>query len=253
MQREAQKGFSLVELSIVLVILGLLTGGILGGQSLIKAAELRAITTEFQTWQTAVNTFKQKYFQYPGDFTKATQFWGADTCPPAVGSTLTATCNGDGDGVMAQHDAASQVEHYLFWQHLMKAGLIEGAYTGVRGAASPWGHVAGENAPKSRYSGGAWAIDSNSDHYDIVFNVNATNALMFGAPGTWESVYNALLTPEEAWNIDMKMDDGRPGRGNVNAVNWGDCTDAADEDDLDGDYMLSDDSAQCGLYFRNGL
>lgn len=59
-------GFSLVELSIVLVILGLLTGGILGGQSLIKAAELRAVTTELDAFQTATNTFRQKYFALPG-------------------------------------------------------------------------------------------------------------------------------------------------------------------------------------------
>ncbi|MGB1539971.1 MAG: prepilin-type N-terminal cleavage/methylation domain-containing protein, partial [Rickettsiales bacterium] len=55
------RGFSLVELSIVLVILGLLTGGILGGQSLIRAAEMRAIATEYDAWKTAVNVFKDKY------------------------------------------------------------------------------------------------------------------------------------------------------------------------------------------------
>ena len=62
-----KNAFSLVELSIVLAILGLLTGGILTGQTLIRAAELRAVSTEFQRYQSAVNTFRDKYFSLPCD------------------------------------------------------------------------------------------------------------------------------------------------------------------------------------------
>ena len=72
-----KKAFSLVELSIVLVILGLLVGGILTGQSLIRAAELRSVTTEFSQYQTAVMTFRDKYFAIPGDMKNARDFWGA--------------------------------------------------------------------------------------------------------------------------------------------------------------------------------
>lgn len=76
----SRSGFSLVELSIVLVILGLLTGGVLGGRALIRAAELRAITQEKEAFVTAVNTFRAKYNALPGDMRNATQFWGrADT------------------------------------------------------------------------------------------------------------------------------------------------------------------------------
>jgi len=74
---DKKTAFSLVELSIVLVILGLLTGGVLTGQNLIRAAELRAVTTEFNAYQTAANTFKDKYFAIPGDMTNATDFWGS--------------------------------------------------------------------------------------------------------------------------------------------------------------------------------
>jgi len=77
--RPTSSGFSLVELSIVLVILGLLTGGILGGQALIRAAELRAVTTEYDRWVTATRTFQDKYFALPGDMTNATAFWGSAT------------------------------------------------------------------------------------------------------------------------------------------------------------------------------
>ena len=71
-----RSGFSLVELSIVLVILGLLTGGILAGQNLIRAAELRSVTTQFQNYHAAVMTFRDKYFALPGDMANAEDFWG---------------------------------------------------------------------------------------------------------------------------------------------------------------------------------
>ena len=83
----ARSGFSLVELSIVLVILGLLTGGILAGQSLIRAAELRSVATESQRYMAALNSFRDKYFALPGDMANATAFWGAQNATPA-------TCHG---------------------------------------------------------------------------------------------------------------------------------------------------------------
>ncbi|MFM9890490.1 MAG: type II secretion system protein, partial [Rickettsiales bacterium] len=89
-------GFSLVELSIVLVILGLLTGGILSGQSLIRAAELRSVSTEYNRYVTAVQTFRDKYFALPGDMTNAQSFWGSSAnCPgtSAQGNTDGKTCN----------------------------------------------------------------------------------------------------------------------------------------------------------------
>ena len=107
-----KKGFSLVELSIVLVILGLLTGGILTGQTLIRAAELRSVNADVQRFQAATRTFQSKYFAFAGDMRNATDFWGAadgndglgDDCY-AIDSTILAdaaqTCNGDGNGEIA--------------------------------------------------------------------------------------------------------------------------------------------------------
>lgn len=69
------RGFSLVELSIVLVILGLLTGGILAGQSLIRASELRSVSTELQRYSSAIYSFRDQYMALPGDMLNATSFW----------------------------------------------------------------------------------------------------------------------------------------------------------------------------------
>ena len=153
-------GFSLVELSIVLVILGLLTGGILAGQSLIRAAELRTVTNDFTRYVTATHTFRDKYFSIPGDMTNATKFWGAADPTPATcralttPSTGTATCDGNGNGtILTPGDATTFFEMHRFWQHLAHAGLIEGTYTGVTAvAAQPGKVIPGTNAPLSRLS-----------------------------------------------------------------------------------------------------
>ncbi|MFZ4541492.1 MAG: type II secretion system protein [Rickettsiales bacterium] len=129
---KTSSGFSLVELSIVLVILGLLVGGILSGQSLIRAAELRAVSTEYSRYVTAVQTFRDKYFQLPGDMNSATTFWGTAAVGAACATTIgsgTQTCNGNGDGWL-DNGYVNSNENFRYWQHLANAGLIEGAYTG---------------------------------------------------------------------------------------------------------------------------
>ena len=66
-----KQAFTLIELAIVLIILGLLAGGVLYGQNLIKAAELRAVASESEKFQAALMTFRGKYFYYPGDMPNA--------------------------------------------------------------------------------------------------------------------------------------------------------------------------------------
>jgi prepilin-type N-terminal cleavage/methylation domain-containing protein len=83
-----QSAFSLVELSIVLVILGLLVGGVLMGQSLIRAAELRRVVTDYNKYTTAVQSFRDKYFALPGDMTNAQNFWGVQDPTPATCRTM---------------------------------------------------------------------------------------------------------------------------------------------------------------------
>lgn len=129
-------GFSLVELSIVLVILGLLTGGILAGQSLIRASELRAVSTQLQKFAAAHYSFQDKYFAIPGDMRNAVTFWGAadgstgETVACLTVDSLTLsdpkqTCNGDGNGRIETTGTSDEIRRY--WQHLANAGLIEGS------------------------------------------------------------------------------------------------------------------------------
>lgn len=258
----SRSGFSLVELSIVLVILGLLVGGILGGQSLIKAAELRSTVTEIQQWQTAVNTFKGKYFSLPGDMKNATRFWddAGTKCATLRGGGVTAalgeeTCDGDGNGRIGRTQSGVETlyERFWFWQHLSLAGLIPGQYTGVRGPTYTNQHILGENAPRSKYNSGGWMILTIDNGSTERYEMNYLNAFVLGAQSTGSMTTGPLLPPEEAWNIDTKFDDGLPGQGNVVTWYWDTCTDAANNTDYDSVYALTVTSAECALSFRNSM
>ncbi len=254
-------GFSLVELSIVLVILGLLTGGILSGQSLIRAAELRSVSTELAQYHAAIKTFQDKYFAIPGDFKDATKFWGKDNaaCTGDTGTAATpGTCNGNGDGnIAAAASAGATGERHQFWKQLALAGLIEGSYSGLSGSTTH--HVsAAVNAPKSKIGNGAWGLHSSftgggdTEQYAVVYN----NYFILGAATTNNLPYAPLLKPEEAWNIDTKVDDGRPAYGKIIARFWNNLCAAADDgthanNDLNASYKLSDSAIRCALYFRD--
>lgn len=260
--RTNHNGFSLVELSIVLVILGLLVGGILTGQNLIHAAELRSVTTEYDRYMSALHIFKDKYLALPGDMPNATSFWdGASaTCPgtDTQGNTDDSTCNGDGDGLIERIDTAPfGNEQFRAWQHLALAGLVEGVYEGVAGPGSSDYHsVIGFNVPRAKLGDLGWSIyyhDAGGDTW--WFDVDYGHIFALGSQHATAATIDQGLTPEDAWNIDTKVDDGKPGMGSVIAHWWDDCTDATSFAGLnaDGDaadYLLSASGDQCSLVFR---
>ena len=255
-----QLGFTLVELSIVLVILGLLVGGVLTGQSLIRAAELRTVATEYSKYQTALNTFKDKYFSMPGDMNNAVSYWTqAANCPGTAsqGSTTTATCNGNGDGLLTYNSGSN--EHFRFWQHLANAGLIEGTFSGVTGTDSYQWYAVRTNSPVSKVQNGSyWAVanvaNNSSGQWDpsVLFSASLGNIMALGTPnGTaYPWVSSPILKPEEAYNIDMKMDDGKPLRGKMMASATTACSGVSNGSGSTGtDYALSTTTKACMIYF----
>lgn len=261
-------GFSLVELSIVLVILGLLAGGILGGQSLIRAAELRSVLSEYESHITALNTFQGKYFALPGDMSTATRFWPpAANCPgnATQGTTDGSTCDGNGNGRIESTQDISGVaganpdsnEWFRAWQHMANAGLVTGTYQGVRGSGSAQHAIPGWNVPQSKMSGAGWTLshvgnDPGLNGDEGWFALNYGHTLAFGAQhDEWETIGPAIA-PEEAWNIDMKVDDGSPGRGKVIALSIGLCTTTSNRNAAEtAEYLLSSSAKACALDFRN--
>jgi prepilin-type N-terminal cleavage/methylation domain-containing protein len=116
-----ETGFTLIEIAIVLVIIGLLLGGVLKGQELITGARVRNLIQQQDGVKAAYFGFLDRYRALPGDYLNATTtITGVLAAPAGCG-------NGDGDGTI--ENAANQFENILVWEHLSKSGFINGTYT----------------------------------------------------------------------------------------------------------------------------
>jgi prepilin-type N-terminal cleavage/methylation domain-containing protein len=217
-----QLGFTLIELSIVLVIIGLIAGGVMLGKDLVEQAELRSAISDITHYTSAINQFKRKFSALPGDMRNATRFWGAANVTPAVCATTvgsgTQTCNGNGNGWIALGgSAAEEYEKFRFWQHLANAGIIEGAYSGVTGPNGTSEGVIGVNVPASRIQGAGYFIDHQGTVLPgntVWFPARYDNFLQFGAY-SGSGLIGRILKPEQALFIDSKLDNGLPHTGIV--------------------------------------
>ena len=203
-----RNGFTLIELSMVLIVIGLIVVGVTGGKSLMKAAELRGIITQYNNYKTAINAFDLQYDALPGDMPDASDYWGS-ACGGAVAAP--AGCNGDGDGFI---DPGASTEEYRFWQHLVLSEVLPGDYTGE--ADGVYGIVAGVNVPSTKIDGvyfrseyktySAYNLDAN------IFSIQQDIANSTENQG-------GFLSPPEAVSFDKKIDDGFAATGNVFARN----------------------------------
>lgn len=120
-----QSGFTLIEIAIVLVIIGLLLGGVLKGQELINSAKVKNLATDFRNIPVFIYGYQDKYRALPGDQIQATltaQFTGGTECTATAGSCVVA--NGVIDGNW--NATANTSESFMFWQHVRLAGLAPG-------------------------------------------------------------------------------------------------------------------------------
>lgn len=188
------KGFTLVELAVVLIIIGLLTSGVLVGQSLIQSARTKAIIDEIEQHQLNIVAFEEQYYALPGDMVDATSVLDAGTA------------NGDGNGLIVWNDgvgATDPQEGALAWRHLELARFIESGNLSGEGPDA----VIGVNVPESAANNGGYYL-----HSDVALG----NFLGVGAINPAGGVNNEpALSSLQAYNIDEKIDDGI---GNTGAV-----------------------------------
>jgi len=113
-KQSRQSGFTLVEIAIVLVIIGLILGGVLKGQSLIDNARYKNFTKQIQGLRAAVYTFQDQYKGMPGDLANVSGLDASATPGNGTGLIGSGECNVAGE------------ESCLFWSHLRYADLIAG-------------------------------------------------------------------------------------------------------------------------------
>jgi len=210
-----RNGFTLLELSIVMVIIGLIIAGILSATSMIRNAQIRSMLSEEDSHIKAIKQFQDKYLALPGDMPNASGYWPGAGNGAGIGtigsSSLTASLSNTGDW-------------FLAWQHLADAGFIHGIYTGVNGSGGANEATIGVNVPGSRLPSAGWTVN-----YYLYPN-NGTNSfsgalwpdqyghlLNLGGFVATDYTKGAVLTAAEASIIDQKIDDGYPGSGNVRA------------------------------------
>jgi prepilin-type N-terminal cleavage/methylation domain-containing protein len=223
----AKAGFTLVELAIVLVIVGLVVGGVLVGQDLIRSAELRRFYSEKEKIILAVRAFQLRYNCLPGDCTNATQFFGTDPegCPgPGTDKTpKTQTCNGDGNDIIGQNGMTPNNEELTYWQQLVAAGVWTGKFRGslISSGTSVDSSVA---PPISIAESTYWqASNTQTSPFD-----DGSLAQIPPLGNAFAQYGSSFLTPLEASVIDIKYDDAKPASGNIrmfNSAYTSDCTD----------------------------
>ncbi len=206
------KGFTLVELAIVMTIIGLLIGGILKGQALLENAQVSSTISQVQSYDAAVTSFRDIYSSFPGDTSRATL--RLPNC-----NTASSCENGDDSGIVGVSsvlwgnvDTTMESENTQAWKHLSMANLISGVEPSA--GTREWGRT----HPTAKIGGGFMFKYAQGN---VSGQLNA-HVLLLGndiaGGASFYPVGTAPTSPKTAANIDRKTDDGRPYSGKVQAV-----------------------------------
>ena len=190
--KKSQKGFTLVEIAIVLVIIGLLLGGILKGQEMITQAKIKNVIADMTGVSAAMYGYQDRYRALPGD-DKGANRWGGAVVSPTAG-------NGVIEGAYASTTAND--ESRLFWDNLRRAGFVGGS-----GQEQPFNAVSGKM--------GVQTGDGTSATPPGVLGIGGAQFF------TGLILCSANLPDKIAISVDSQMDDGVGNSGSVRALKQG--------------------------------
>jgi len=238
--RNSEKGLTLIEMSVVLVIISLLIIGIFTGKDIYRHSQVLSIVKDIENITNATDNFKEKYGYIAGDMPNAGDYWTA----PTGGWT------GDGDNIIDNND-----ERWEAWAQLSLADMIPGDFSaegGTGGKATP-----NINVPSTKIDNGGYYL-SNTAH-------NAASDPFFGRAGNFiligldsgasgNLLATPILSPREAWDVDAKIDNGSPDSGNIFGIglkaNGNGCvTNGWEDADAGGDYLVDSDEIACWLVY----
>ena len=186
-----RRGFTLVEISIVLVIIGLLIGGILVAQSMIETARIQSQIRQLEQFDIAISNFHQRYNSLPGD-TRLMTLSGATT--------------GDGDGLIEGTGFFNTQEMHNVWKHLSQSSILQDVYTNTPNSFS-----VGTHSPKliiSAYSGGELGVAVRS-----IAGLNKNYYTFIGSKINPTLTFYNEIHPNESVALDTKIDDGNGNTG----------------------------------------
>jgi len=190
--KAVQKGFTLVEIAIVLVIIGLLLGGILKGQEMITQAKIKNVVADFSGISAAYYGYQDRYRAIPGDDPNAGTRWsgaGAGNGDGVVTGTYNGTC--PTTVVASTTTASTTAESCLWWDDLRRSGFVAG-----NGGKQPFNAVTGLLGVQTGDGAGGAALGG------------------FGGL----IVCSANLPDKIATAVDTQMDDGVPNTGTVRGI-----------------------------------
>ncbi|MFI4983858.1 MAG: prepilin-type N-terminal cleavage/methylation domain-containing protein [Rickettsiales bacterium] len=251
MKLEKQAGYTLIELSIVIIVIALIIAGLFTSSLLVRQSYLRSVITDLQNYKSSYDTFLLTYKGLPGDITYATKLF-----PSALCAATDDLCNGNGNAAIERAvDDTDEVKPAM--KHLELAGLLNTnlAIVVAGGTGTPTSRlVPGYNVPASAMQGGGYMIINQYIPIGVQGAISIDNTIVSPFDSYVNATYIGKVTQNfddsmvggvmrgvDAFTIDTKLDDGNSATGIVRSVNGESVSNCVSG----GNYVTTSDSLAC--------